>query len=150
MSEQGKPQSQAGKSVAIPADMKAFNEKVIADFRANRGQMTGPMAGRTILLLTTTGARTGKERTTVLGFGRAGDRLVVIASNNGAPSAPDWYHNLLARPIATVEVGPDKFKVRAATAKPEEREELAKAVPYLQQQQTLTQREIPIVVLERS
>jgi deazaflavin-dependent oxidoreductase (nitroreductase family) len=143
MSEQRKPP-------AIPADMKAFNEALIKEFRANHGELSGPMAGRTLLLITTTGARSGKERTIVLGFGRAGDRLVVIASNNGAPSAPDWYHNLLAHPIATVEAGPGKFKVRAVTAGPEEREELAKAVPYLKQQQTLTDREIPIVVLERS
>jgi deazaflavin-dependent oxidoreductase (nitroreductase family) len=142
--------SEERKPPAIPTDMKAFNEKVIKEFRANHGELSGPMAGRTVLLLTTTGARSGKERTTVLGFGRTGDRLVVIASNNGAPSAPDWYHNLLANPIATVEAGPDKFKVRAVTARPEEREELAKAVPYLKQQQTLTEREIPIVVLERS
>jgi deazaflavin-dependent oxidoreductase (nitroreductase family) len=86
----------------------------------------------------------------VLGYGRAGDWLVVIASDNGAPSAPDWYHNLLARPNATVEIGPEPFKVRARTAKPEERAELAKAVPYLEQQQGLTKREIPIVVLERA
>jgi deazaflavin-dependent oxidoreductase (nitroreductase family) len=143
-------ESQARKPSAIPSDMKAFNEKVITEFRANHGQMSGPMAGRSILLLTTTGARSGKERTTVLGFGRAGERLVVIASDNGAASAPDWYRNLLARPIATVELGPEKFKVRATTARSDEREELAKAVPYLKQQQTLTQREIPIVILERS
>jgi deazaflavin-dependent oxidoreductase (nitroreductase family) len=142
--------SEERKPPAIPTDMKAFNEKVIKDFRATKGKMTGQMEGRGILLLTTTGARTGKERTTVLGYGRAGERLVVIASDNGAPSAPDWYHNLLKRPLATVEVGPDKFKVRAVTARPDEREELAKAVPYLKQQQTLTEREIPIVVLERS
>jgi deazaflavin-dependent oxidoreductase (nitroreductase family) len=130
--------------------MKAFNQKVIADFRANHGQFTGPMAGRSVLILTTTGARTGKERAIVVGYGRDGDRLVVIASNNGAPGAPHWYHNLLARPIATVELDPEPFKVRARTARPEERGELAKAVPYLEQQQSLTEREIPIVVLERS
>jgi deazaflavin-dependent oxidoreductase (nitroreductase family) len=141
---------QTRKPPPIPRDMKAFNKKVIREFRANKGQLSGPMAGRSLLLLTTTGARSGKERTTVLGFGRDGDRLVVIASDNGAPSAPDWYHNLLARPIATVELGPDKFKVRALTAKPDEREELAKAVPYLKQQQSLTGREIPIVVLDRA
>jgi deazaflavin-dependent oxidoreductase (nitroreductase family) len=143
MSKQRKPPE-------IPADMKAFNEKVIKDFRATNGKMSGQMEGRGILLLTTTGARTGQERTAVLGYGRAGDRIVVIASNNGASTAPDWYHNLLARPIATVEVGPEKFKARAMIARPEEREELAQAVPYLAQQQGLTKREIPIVVLERS
>jgi deazaflavin-dependent oxidoreductase (nitroreductase family) len=141
---------QSRKPPAIPSDMKAFNEKLVADFRANHGTWTGPMAGRSLLILTTTGARSGKERTTVLGYGRAGDRLVVIASNNGARVAPAWYHNLLARPIATVEIGPEPFTVVARTARPEERAELARAVPYLEQQQGLTQREIPIVVLERA
>lgn len=129
--------------------MKAFNEKLIAEFRANRGQLSGPMAGRSLLLLTTTGARSGKPRSIVLGFGRRGDQLVVIASDNGAAAAPAWYHNLLAHPTATIELGPDRFEVRATTAAPEERAELAKAVPYLAQQQTLTEREIPIVVFER-
>jgi deazaflavin-dependent oxidoreductase (nitroreductase family) len=130
--------------------MNAFNKKLIKEFRANRGQLSGPMAGRTLMLLTTTGAKSGKERTAVLGFGKDGDRYVVIASGNGAPSHPGWYQNLLARPIATVEVGPDKFKVRARTARPEEREQFGRLVPYLERQQTLTTREIPIVVLERS
>jgi deazaflavin-dependent oxidoreductase (nitroreductase family) len=134
----------------IPTDIKAFNRKVIEEFRANRGQLSGPMAGRTLMLLTTTGAKSGKERTAVLGFGKDGDRYVVIASGNGAPSHPGWYQNLLARPIATVEVGPEKFKARARTARPEEREQLKRFVPYIEQQQTLTKREIPIVVLERS
>ena len=147
--EESKKESQSGKSMAMPSDMKAFNAKVIADFRANHGKFTGPMAGRGVLILTTTGARTGKERSTVLGYGRDGDRLVVIASDNGAPAAPAWYHNLLARPIARVELGPEPFQVRARTARPEERDELAKAVPYLEQQQGLTEREIPLVVLER-
>ena len=134
----------------IPSDMNAFNRKVIEDFRKNRGKLTGPLAGRTLMLLTTTGAKSGKERTAVLGFGKDGDQYVVIASGNGAPSHPGWYYNLLARPIATVEVGPDKFKARARTARPEEREPLKRFVPYIEQQQTLTSREIPIVVLERS
>jgi len=134
----------------IPSDMTAFNRKVIEDFRANQGKLTGPLAGRTLILLTTTGAKSGKERTAVLGFGKDGDRYVVIASNNGAPSHPAWYQNLLARPIATLEVGPDKFKVRARTAGPEEREKLKLLVPYIEQQQILTKREIPIVVFERS
>jgi deazaflavin-dependent oxidoreductase (nitroreductase family) len=134
----------------IPSDMNAFNRKVIEDFRANHGKLTGPLAGRTLILLTTTGANSGKERTAVLGFGKDGDRYVVIASGNGAPSHPGWYQNLLARPIATIEAGPDKFKVRARTAGPEEREKLKPLVPYIEQQQTLTTREIPIVVFERT
>jgi len=130
--------------------MNAFNKKLIEEFRANRGKLSGPMAGREPMLLTTTGARSGKERTVVLGFRKDGERIVAIASNNGAPKDPAWYLNLQARPIATVEVGPDKFKVRARTARPEERERLSRLVPYLEQQQTLTTREIPIVVFERS
>ena len=133
----------------IPADMNAFNRKLIQEFRANRGKLSGPMAGRSLMILTTTGANTGKERVTVLGFGKDGDRYVVIASGNGAPTHPGWYRNLLARPIATVEVGPDKFKVRARTAAPEERDQLKRLVPYIEQQQTLTTREIPIVVFDR-
>ena len=138
------------KAPAIPADMKAFNAKLIADFRANHGQFTGDMAGRGLLILTTTGARSGESRSVVLGYGRHGDRLVVIASDNGAPKAPAWYHNLLANPTATIELaGPERFEVRATTAVPEERAELAKALPYLGQQQSLTTRELPIVVFER-
>jgi deazaflavin-dependent oxidoreductase (nitroreductase family) len=102
------------------------------------------------MLLTTTGAKSGKERTTVIGYRKDGERLVAIASGNGAPSHPAWYLNLQARPIATVEVGPDKFKVRARTARPEERDRLKGVVSYIEQQQTLTTREIPIVVFERS
>ena len=143
MSEQRKPPE-------IPTDMKAFNREVIAEHRANAGKLSGPMAGRTVLLLTTTGTRSGQPRTTVLGYGRAGDRYVVIASNNGAQSHPAWYLNLLANPLATVEVGPEKFEVRASTARPDEREELANAVPYLERQQKLTSREIPLVILERT
>lgn len=133
----------------IPSDMKAFNQALIAEFRATRGHLSGQMAGRSILLLTTTGARTGKPRTTVLGYGRSGNRYAVIASNNGAPAAPAWYHNLLANPAAVVEVGEERFEARARTAEGAERAELAQAVPYLESQQKLTERVIPLVVLER-
>ncbi|HJW49415.1 MAG TPA: nitroreductase/quinone reductase family protein [Candidatus Limnocylindria bacterium] len=134
---------------AIPTDMKAFNRALIEEWRANNGRLSGRMAGRSLILLTTTGARSGEPRTVVLAFGRHGDSIVAIASNNGARAHPAWYVNLLKRPTATVELGPDRFEVRARTAKPEERAALAKAVPYLQSQQQLTEREIPIVVLER-
>jgi deazaflavin-dependent oxidoreductase (nitroreductase family) len=128
--------------------MKEFNRKLISEFRASGGQLSGPMAGRSLLLLTTTGARSGEARTAVLGFGRIGDSYVVIASNNGAPAHPAWYHNLLADPHATLEIGPERIAVRARTAEPDERDDLARTVPYLAQQQGLTSREIPLVVLE--
>jgi deazaflavin-dependent oxidoreductase (nitroreductase family) len=150
MSDESENQPSARKAPVIPSDMKAFNARLIADFRANHGQFTGDMAGRGLLILTTTGARSGEARSVVLGYGRHGDRLVVIASNNGAPKAPAWYHNLLANPKAAIELaGPERFEVRASTAGSEERDELAKALPYLGQQQSLTRREIPIVVFER-
>ncbi len=129
--------------------MKAFNRALIQEWRANNGALSGRMAGRNLILLTTTGVRSGEPRTVVLGFGRHGDNVVAIASNNGAPTDPAWYLNLLAQPSATVELASDRFEVRARTARPEEREELAKVVPYLESQQQLTKREIPIVVLER-
>jgi len=141
--------SAGSRKVEIPSDMLAFNKAVIAEHRANGGRLSGPMEGRTVLLLTTTGRRSGEQRTTVLGYGRHGDGFVVIASNNAAPSPPAWYHNLLADANATVEVGPEKFMVRARTAAPDERDELGKVVPYLESQQQRTAREIPIVVLER-
>jgi deazaflavin-dependent oxidoreductase (nitroreductase family) len=136
------------KKPVIPTDMKAFNSALVEEFRANHGQLSGRMARSQILILTTAGARSGEPRTTVVGYGRHGDKLVVIASNNGAATDPDWYRNLLAKPMATVELGPDKFDVSARTALPEEREELAKVVPYLESQQKLTARQIPLVVLE--
>lgn len=133
----------------IPPDMKAFNRSLIQEFRTTGGKLSGPMAGRSLLLLTTTGARSRQPRTVVLGYGRDGDRFVVIASDNAAPAHPAWYHNLLAEPTATVEIGPEKLEARARTARPDERERLTEFVPYLRSQQALTSREIPIVVLER-
>lgn len=135
--------------VPIPSDMKAFNRALIQEFRATGGQLSGPMAGRSLLLLTTTGVRSGRPQTVVVGYGRQGDRFVVIASDNGAASHPAWYRNLVAKPTATVEVGLEKFEARASTARPDERERLTEFVPYLRRQQALTSREIPIVVLER-
>ena len=134
----------------IPADMKAFNEKLIAEFRANRGELiSGPLAGTKPLLLTTTGAKSGLPRTVVVGFRPSGEDFIAIASNNGNDVAPAWFRNLLADPNVTIEVGPDKIKVRARVATPQERPELAKLIDYLDRQQALTSREIPIVVFER-
>lgn len=133
----------------VPSDINAFNEKLIAEFRANHGNLTGQMAGRQVLLLTTTGARSFMPRTVVIGYRPYGDKLAVIASANGAEKNPAWLHNLRANPVATVEVGPASYQVKAKVAAPEERPELAKVVEYLERQQALTRREIPIVVLER-
>jgi deazaflavin-dependent oxidoreductase (nitroreductase family) len=133
----------------IPPDMKAFNRALIEEWRANDGRLSGRMATSQLILLTTTGARSGEPRTTVVGYVRHGDRLLAIASNNGAPKHPAWYFNLLAAPTATVELGSEMFDVRARTAGPEEREELGQLIPYFEPQQKRTEREIPIVVLDR-
>lgn len=130
--------------------MKAFNQKLIEEFRANKGQLSGQMAGRTLMLLTTTGVKSGQPRTTVLGFGREGENFVVVASNNAAPKDPSWYRNLQARPEATVEVGPDKIKVRARTATGAERDRVKALLPFFEGQQKQTARELPLVVLERA
>ena len=129
--------------------MRALNRQIIQEFRATRGQLSGRMAGSQLMLLTTTGARSGEPRTAVVGYRKSGDIFVVIASDNGAAANPAWYVNLLANPNATVEVGPEKLNVRARTVKGKERDRLAKLVEYLEPQQKLTARKIPVVALER-
>jgi deazaflavin-dependent oxidoreductase (nitroreductase family) len=134
----------------IPDDMKAFNAKLIEEFRANGGQLvSGPMAGSKPMLLTTTGTKSFAERTVVIGYRPYGDRYAVIASNNAAPHNPHWFHNLRANPVATAEVGGDKFSVKARVAEGAERAEVAKLIDYYERQQALTTREIPILILER-
>ena len=131
-----------------PPDQKAFNRQIIEEFRATKGQLSGPMAGRQVLLLTTKGVRSGQPRTTVVGYRRSGDVYVVIAAAHGAPDDPAWYRNLVADPNATIEVGPQKLRVRARTAEGEERERLARVVEYFEPQQAKTERTIPVVALE--
>jgi deazaflavin-dependent oxidoreductase (nitroreductase family) len=142
--------SDQAKGPSVPNDMKAFNATVIAEFRASKGKLTGPLANSRVLLLTTMGARSGLPRTTVVGYRRRGDDYVLIASNNGAPGSPAWFFNLRANPMATVEVGAERFQAEARIATPDERPELTKVVEYLEGQQAMTGREIPIVVLERA
>ncbi len=131
-----------------------FNQQVITEFRANDGKVGGPFAGSPMLLLTTTGTRSGQSRTTPLVYTTDGDRIVIIASKAGAPTNPDWYHNLVANPMATVEVGVEKFQARAKVAEDAERERLynrqAEQMPGFAEYQKKTTRQIPVVVLERT
>lgn len=134
----------------IPQDMKAFNEQLIAEIRANGGQIvSGPLAGSKPMLLTTTGAKSFAERTVVIGWRPYGDRYAAIASNNAAATNPQWFHNLEANPVATVEIGTEKFSVKARVAERAERAEVAKLIDYYERQQALTSREIPVVIFER-
>ena len=132
--------------------MREYNARLIEEYRANGGKLSGQLANSQILLLTTTGAKTGQERVTPMGYRLDGDRIVVIAANAGAHQHPDWYYNLLAHPEVTVEVGGERFAAHAVIADAVERERLIQAnvVPYFPAQQEKTSREIPFVFLERS
>ncbi len=138
-----------------PIDWDNWNAGVVEQFRANQGTiLTGRFAGRRLILLTTTGARSGQPRTTPLAFTRAGDDYVVIASKAGSPSHPDWYHNLVRNPTVTLETGKETFQARARVAEGEEREQLYNAqaalMPNFAEYQRRTTRQIPVVVLERT
>lgn len=130
-----------------------FNQQVVAEFRANGGKVGGQFANVPLLLLTTTGARSGQPRTIPLGYPPGEERIIVIASHLGAPSHPDWYHNLVAHPEATVELGSERFPVRAVVIEGEERERLwnrlAGQMSFLAEHQKKTTRQIPLVALER-
>ncbi len=134
--------------------MANFNQDVIDQFRANGGEIKeGIFKGSPILLLTTTGARTGATHTTPLVHTRDGDRYVIIASKGGAPTNPAWYHNLVANPIVTIEAGTEKFDAQATPAQDEERDRLfdaqAAMMPNFAAYQRRTSRRIPVVTLER-
>jgi deazaflavin-dependent oxidoreductase (nitroreductase family) len=139
--------------MTMPTDMRAFNQQLIEQFRANGGKITeGRAAGGTLLLLTTTGARSGQPRTTPMGYSRDGDRYLVVASNAGAPRHPDWYRNLVAHPEVTVEVGDQKFQAQASTVEGAERERIWQTLivekPYFKDHQTKVSRQIPLVLLQ--
>lgn len=135
------------------SEWKKFNEGIITEFRANDGIVTGQFAGAPMLLLTTTGAKSGNPYTTPLVHTRDADRLVIIASKGGAPTHPDWYHNLKANPTVTVEVGTETFQATASVPEGDERQRLfdaqAELMPNFKEYAAGTTREIPVVVLER-
>ena len=135
------------------SDMNAFNAQVIAEFRANEGQVGGPFAGSTVLLLTTTGAKSGLERVNPVVARVEDDRIYVFASKAGAPTHPDWFHNLVARPEVTVELGAERFAARAVVVEGAERDRIyaaqAAEFPNFAEYQEATDRVIPVVLLER-
>jgi len=128
-----------------------WNKGIIDEFRANAGKVGGPFAGATLLLLHTTGAKSGKPHVNPVAYVRDGDRLVIIASKGGAPTHPDWYYNVVAHPLVTVEVGAEQFKARAAVAMEPERARLyAKMVaimPGFADYERKTTRVIPVIIL---
>lgn len=131
--------------------MSEWNTAIIAEFRANQGKVGGPFEGADLLLLTTTGARSGEARTSPLGYLRDGDRLLLAASAAGAPKNPDWFHNVLVHPEVTVELGTQSFRATASVPDRAERDVLwgrvTAALPGYAEYQTRTDRVIPVVVL---
>ncbi len=129
------------------------NKAIIDEFRANGGKVGGPWTGRTLLLLHTIGAKSGEERVNPVATFPDGDRWVVIASKGGAPTSPDWYHNLVAHPEVTVEVGEEKFKACAVVTKEPERtrlyDKMVSINPGFADYRAKTSRKIPVIVLEK-
>ena len=136
-----------------PMDMKSFNAALIEEFRANGGKVTGRFEGRPVLLLTTTGAKSGRRITLPLVYLQDGERILIFASKAGSPRNPDWYHNLVANPTVTVEIGNETYDARAVILTGEERDRLyakqVEAMPTFGDYQAKTDRVIPVISLER-
>jgi len=133
------------------AEGEDWNSKVIEEFRANAGKVGGQFEDAPMLLLTTTGAKTGNPHTTPLMYLPYGDRLVVFASKAGADTNPDWFHNIVAHPMATVEVRHKIFQATATVETGEFRDQLytkqAQLFPAFGEYQRKTTRKIPAVSL---
>jgi deazaflavin-dependent oxidoreductase (nitroreductase family) len=134
-------------------EMNDYNRRLIEEFRANGGKVGGMWEGTPLLLLTTTGAKSGQRRTTPMGYMPDGDHLIVFAAKGGEPPNPDWYHNLVAHPHVTVEVGTETFDAIAVVTEDAERDRLwTKGValyPSLAEHQAKTTRQIPVIALSR-
>ncbi len=146
--------SEEVRSESGPADTtKSFNEALIAEFRANGGKLSGELARSRFLLLSTKGAKSAKERISPLAYLSIDERLLIIASMGGAPSSPAWYHNLVANPEVTVEIGADTYQARAAVTEGPDRDDLfAKVcakISTFAEYQSRTTRVIPVVELIR-
>lgn len=131
--------------------MSDFNAKVIEEFRSNDGKVGGMFEGAPLLLLHSTGAKSGESRLHPMMYLPEGDDYVVFASKAGAPTHPDWYHNLVANPEASIEVGTETVEVSATEATGEERDRLyakqAGLYPQFAEYEAKTDRVIPVVVL---
>jgi deazaflavin-dependent oxidoreductase (nitroreductase family) len=135
------------------SEMNDLNQRIITEFRANQGKVGGQFAGAPLLLLTTTGAKSGRAITKPLVYTNDGNRIVLIASFAGAPKNPAWFVNLVANPVATVELGSERFQAKATVTSGEERQRLYKnqaaQMEIFDDYQKKTTRQIPVVVLER-
>jgi len=130
-----------------------WNQTIIDEFRANAGQVGGAFAGKTLLLLHTVGAKSGEERINPVACIADGEHLVIFASKAGAPTHPDWYYNILAHPLVTVELGTEQFQAQAEIATEPERTRLyhrmVEVMPGFAEHQQKTTRVIPVITLKR-
>jgi deazaflavin-dependent oxidoreductase (nitroreductase family) len=128
-----------------------FNARIIEEFRANSGRVGGMFEGTPLLLLNHSGARSGEQRTNPIAYYKDGDRYVIFASKGGAPTNPDWYHNIKAHSEVTIEVGSETIDAVASEATGEERERLFRAQsersPQFAEYQEKTDRVIPVMIL---
>ena len=135
------------------AQMIDYNNKVIKEFRENGGEVTGRFAGAPLLLLTTTGAKSGEKRTTPLAFSSDGDDIIIIASYAGNPKHPAWFLNMRANPEVTIELPNETFTTNAVIPEGEERQRLfdqqAAKMPAFKEYQAKTSRQIPVIVISR-
>jgi deazaflavin-dependent oxidoreductase (nitroreductase family) len=136
------------------ASVSDFNQGVIEEFRSNAGKVGGYFEGKDMLLLTTTGAKSGEPRVIPLVYSTNGDQIVIIASKGGAPTNPDWHYNLLANPNVTVEIGAETYQATATEVKGEERDRLYAAHAELYpgfkeyEEKTAGIRVIPVFLLD--
>lgn len=134
--------------------MSDFNAQIIDEFRANGGKVGGPFEGAPMVILHTTGAKSGREHVTPLVYQADGDAIVIFASKGGAPENPAWYHNLVANPEVRVEVGNATQSRKARVAASDERERLwarqKELMPGFADYESRTTRQIPVIVLDPS
>src|SRR4051794_4005510 len=135
------------------SEVNDFNTSIIEEFRTNGGKVGGGFDGAPMLLLHTTGAKSGRERVNPVVYQQVGDDIAVFASKAGAPTDPDWYRNLRANPDVTVEIGTETIPMHARVAEGDERakiwEQQKQVMPGFADYETKTDREIPVVILSR-
>ena len=135
------------------SDYNDWNRKNIEEFRANAGKVGGRFTGKTLLLLHTVGAKSGQERVNPVVYVKDGERYVIVASKGGAPTHPHWYHNLVAHPLVTVEVGTETFQAQAAVVSEPERtrlyEKMTEMLSSFADYRQRTTRVIPVITLTR-
>ena len=130
-----------------------WNKMIIEEFRANGGKVGGRFEGRTLLLLHTSGAKSGQPRINPVAYVKDDNRLVIVASKGGAPTNPDWYYNLVAHSDVTVEVGTEQFQVHATVAAEPDRtrlyQKMVDMMPGFAEYEQKTTRKIPVFILTR-